>query len=287
MVGSYINGQGLVSQLLYTVIVLLVFYSIITVVETIVDGVKKYNRLTNVILSDTHTAKEIYYQDLERKDKYPLIYPSANEENGLEFSYSCHLFISPETFSKLNTADQCGNTINARSATTLRHVFHKGNKRGWPLMAPGVFVHGDINTIRIYMNSSVTWDNYVDIPNIPVGKWFHLVITMKGKYMDVFINGNVTMRHEFRAVPKLNSSAIRIMDDITFPQDAAQRNYVRNIQIDGPMKGMISRMKYYAFALNYSQIDELYREGPSKKVVSKSFGQKPPYLHDDWWVTRY
>lgn len=285
-VGTYVAGPGFIPQLMLVILLMLVLYAVLTLAEYVVDSVKKYDRLSAVLLSDTYTQSMYIPQDPKLAGEFPLLYPSENEVNGLEFSYAFHLFISPETFSKQGQTATCGGPASER-AVGLRHIFHKGNKTAWPLLAPGVFLHSDTNTLRIYMNSSNNWNNYVDIPNIPVGKWFHTVIMMKGRFLDVYINGNVTMRHEFDTVPKLNYGAVRIFNDIVFPADRMPKSQMDNIVIDGPMKGMISRLKYYSFALNYSQIDTLYREEPSKKIVSPSFTQKPPYLHDDWWVTRY
>jgi hypothetical protein len=155
------------------------------------------------------------------------------------------------------------------------------------LLAPGLFVDGKVNTLRLVMNSSTKWDNSVEIPNVPVGKWFHLVIILKGKYLDAYVNGNVTVRHQFAVVPKLNFGNVYVMSQIRLPTGAAGAPKDLGIKVDGPMKGMVSRLKYYAYALNYSQIDELYREGPSKKIVSATFSETPPYFRDDWWVTRY
>jgi hypothetical protein len=78
-----------------------------------------------------------------------------------------------------------------------------------------------------------------------------------------------------------------MMYPITFPKTSADMQLNIPFKLDGPMKGMISRVKYYAYALNYSQIDGLYREGPSKVIVSSTFNEKPPYFRDDWWVTKY
>jgi hypothetical protein len=138
------------------------------------------------------------------------------------------------------------------------------------------------------MNTYKTWNNFVEVPNVPIGKWFHLVITMKGKFMDVFINGNIAVRNEFEAVPKLNFGNVYVLTPITFPAraNAAQ---LGDFKVDGAAVGMVSRIKYFSFASNYSQIDSLYREGPSKTITAPKnvFAQKTPYMHDDWWVTRY
>ncbi len=137
------------------------------------------------------------------------------------------------------------------------------------------------------MNSQTAWGNYVDIPNMPVGKWFHMVISLKGQFMDVYINGNVIQRHRFDSVPKINYGPVYVLQDLYFPQSGTVPQNLNGFMVSGAMKGMISRVKYYSFALNFSQIDRLYREEPSKKIVSPSYNFKPPYMHDDWWVTKY
>jgi hypothetical protein len=146
---------------------------------------------------------------------------------------------------------------------------------------------GNTNTLRIYQNTSTAWNSFVEVPNIPVGKWFHLVITMKGKFMDVFVNGNIAVREEFATVPKLNFGNVYLLSPITFPVNPNTPLQLGDYKVDGAAVGMVSRVKYFAYAANYAQIDSLYREGPSKKIVSKTYSQTPPYMYDNWWVTRF
>ncbi len=279
---AYLLGPGLIPQILLTVVSLLVLYSLVTIVENIVEAFTKFDRLNTTLFADTTTAQQMIIQS--PNSGVPLIYNSMNEQHGMEFSYSMYMFISPETFEG-TSYESCGK-VERRDVTKLKHIMHKGGKEPFPLMAPGLFVEGSKNTLRLYMNSATKWDNYVEIPNVPVGKWFHLVIILKGKYLDVYVNGNVTVRHQFDVVPKLNYGNVYVMYNCQFPKNPTDLQ-AHPFKVDGPMKGMMSRLKYYAFALNYSQIDTLYREGPSKKIVSKSFSEVPPYFHDDWWVTRY
>ena len=280
---NYVLGPGLIPQILLTIITLLAVSAIISLLETVVESVKRFDRLTSVLMNDTTTGQQLIVQSPDSGS--PLIYPSENEEHGMEFSYSMYLFLSPETFEE-RSVQSCG-TETRTKRTMLKHIFHKGSKDGWPLMSPGLYCEGDKNTLRLYMNSSTRVENYVEIPNVPVGKWFHLVITMKGKYLDVYVNGNVTVRHEFETVPKLNYGNIYVMYPIVFPKGSSSSNVGEKFTVDGAAKGMVSRLKYYAFALNYADIDSLYREGPSKKLISSSYSEIPPYFRDDWWVTKY
>jgi hypothetical protein len=283
MIKYYVMGPCLIPQLLLTVVAILALYAIITIAESIVNTFKAFDRQTTVLFQDTTTGRQLITQSAESDN---LIYNSENEVHGMEFSYSMYLLISPETFEETVSAGTCGGK-KKQQTTSLKQIFHKGSKDGFPLLAPGLFVEGNKNTLRLYMNSSTKWDNYVEIPNIPIGKWFHLVITMKGKYLDVYVNGNVTVRHEFATVPKLNYGHVYVLYPVKFPKNTNDMNIKTDFRVDNAAKGMVSRLKYYSYALNYSQIDSLYREGPSKKIVSTTYEEKPPYFHDSWWVTKY
>jgi hypothetical protein len=261
---------------------MLAVYSVVTIFETVINTVRKFNQQTTVLFADTTPNKQLI---LQKPDADALIYNSENELNGMEFSYSMYLNISPDTF-EATVTDSCGAT-SENKPTVLKHIMHKGSKDGFPLMAPGLFVEGNKNTLRLYMNSTTAWENYVEIPNVPIGKWFHLVIVLKGKYLDIYINGNVTVRHQFDVVPKLNFGNVYVLYPIKFPRDSSDRTIQTRFTVDNAAKGMVSRLKYYAYGLNYAQIDTLYREGPSKTIVSNTFTEVPPYFHDDWWVTKY
>ena len=279
---SYLIGPGLIPQILLTIVFFIALQVVLSIITSVLSTVNNVAKQVTVLQADTLTGAYTIAQDPRFAKQ---IFNSNNELNGLENTYSLFVYISPETFESTSSNESgCGVT---NTGTDLKHIFHKGSKAIFPLMAPGVFMEAGKNTMRIYMNSSLSWDNYVSIPNIPVSKWFHLVIMMKGKYLDVFINGNVAARHEFKTVPKLNVGNVYVMSNTKFP--VAQNN-TTEFKVSGAIKGMVSRLTYYAYALNYSQIDDLYRQSPSKKVINPSTsvsGLTPPYLRDDWWVTKY
>lgn len=284
-VASYVMGRGLIPQIILTIVFFIALHLILSIVEKIVKSVDDMNKQITILQKDTvNSTYTIPQNPLWSKQ----IFNSNNELNGLEYSYSMYVFISPETFESANAITGVCSKTDATTTTTLKHIFHKGTKTVFPLMAPGVFVEGDKNTIRIYMNSSTKWNNYVSVPNIPVNKWFHLVIMMKGKFMDVYINGNVVARKQFETVPKLNVGTAYIMSNQKFP-NSNNRGLQTDFVVGGAMKGMVSRLTYYAYALNYAQIDDVYRKGPSSVIVNPvtTSANVPPYMHDDWWVTKY
>ena len=359
-------GQQLIETFVYT----LVFSITMQIVETSFTQLKRYQSMAVDMFPMTYDNSQTYPQDPD--SGYEILEPSKDERNGSEFSYSCFISVQPDNF----TGEK----------NTFKHVFHKGSKGVFPLLAPGVFFKSDTNTLRVYMNSSLAWNNFVDIPNIPLKKWFHLVVMLKGKALDVYINGNLSNRHKFTDIPKLNYGGFYVMlpkivntksqvatcqdiemetkrreaEEAAAIADAAAKAAIsvesavgtslldsvigdvkdamagkqidlgaelsnaagdafnaagKNISdkfnsqvksfgasydaskkltgmksitvteterdlgniplsVNGRMNGYISRIKYFAFALSYSQIDKLVKEGPNKAMFRP--GQTAP-----------
>jgi hypothetical protein len=315
--GSVPIGQ----QLIETFVCTLVFSIVMQLIESNFAALKRYQAMAITLFPATYDSPQTYPQDPQ--SGFELILPSKDERNGTEYSYSCYISVQPDTF----TGEK----------NTFKHVYHKGSKGVFPLMSPGVFFHSDKNTMRVYQNSSMKWGNFVDIENFPIKKWVHLVVMVKGKALDVYINGNLANRKKFVDLPKLNYGGFYVMlpkivnqktkeascSDLEadIKANAAERSAAAGaiganlysaaasgglgalggaanaagalagslakgdlrskttiektetdldlsglpITINGRMNGFISRIKYYAFALSYSQIDKLIREGPNPR----------------------
>jgi hypothetical protein len=102
--------------------------------------------------------------------------------------------------------------------------------------------------------------------------------------VDVYINGNVAHRMTLQTVPKQNFGDLYMFKTETFT-DATMSPDAPFVVL-GAATGLVSRLQYASYALNYEQIDRLVRAGPSTKLVSAT-QNLPPYLADNWWVTYY
>lgn len=234
--------------------------------NTYVSGAKMLTALQN---PNNPMAKTIYFSD--------------NQRSGVEFSYSMFININNDTFSK--------------GEHKLYHILHKGYGQVYPLLGPGIFCWGDTNKIRVYMNCFDTWDNYAEIENIPVDKWFHLTLTCKGNTMYLYINGNLKKKlplagntppyqnygnvYAFspRKITLSKAITVSLEKDLEFigPQSGS------NVVFDGAVKGMISRVYYFSYALTYTEIQYLINMQPST-VMSGPDMSLVPYLSDTWWA---
>lgn len=235
--------------------------------KTYASGSRMYTAIQNPTNSN---AKTIYFSD--------------NQRSGVEFSYAMFVYLNSETF--------------ANGEAKLYHIMHKGYSKSYPLMGPGIFAWGHENKLRVFMNCYDTWDNYADIENVPVDKWFHLVVSCKGNKLYVYINGNLKTKISLsgntppyqnygdvylfntRKVKQLSSTTtVSLMGDPQFTGN----NPLTTMNFDGSAKGMASRVYYFGYALTYTEIQALMTSGPSKEIEGPSMNITP-YLSDTWWT---
>jgi hypothetical protein len=224
--------------------------------NTYASGSTMYTAVQNPAVSN---AKTIYFSD--------------NRRNGVEFTYSMFINIKSATF---NT----GNNY-------LHHILHKGYGKPYPLMGPGIFCRGDENTIRIYMNSFESWNSYTEVTNIPIDKWFHLTVSCKGNTLYIYINGNLKQKMKFSTPPYQNYGNVYLFNNrklnLSKQKTLSLDSDTLNINSDGPMNGMVSRVYYFSYALTYTEIQSLINMGPSTVMNSPDMSISP-YLADTWWT---
>ena len=269
-----VMGQGVLSQLLLVIIILLVMFLTFWGVESIYGSIVRMQNRYIEVLPNTYSSENKSYvirQNPSQKDSKPL-YLSSNERTGIEFSYSFFIYINSSTF---------------RTEEGLCHVFHKGYSKQFPLLGPGVYVHSNTNCLRVYMNSFSNWNKFVDVENMPVKKWVHVVVMCRKSAIEVYINGNLAkkMRFDGESVPYQNFGDLyafsqrRVVVPSTVPS-------VGNapFNVFGAFNGMLSRLNYFPYAMSYSEIRSAMNIGPSTKIEASS-SEIPPYLIDSWWTS--
>jgi hypothetical protein len=199
---------------------------------------------------------------------------SVNERTGIEFAYSFFLQIKESTFT---------------GGDELKHVFHRGYRTAWPLMCPGVFIKGDTNTMRVVVNTNRTPYKYADITNIPINKWFHVVLNCYKSGLDIYINSNLAHRIQFT-----NEVVYQNFEDIlVFSPNIKNINNTitpaagQPILFNGSASGNLSSMKYARYALSIKEINALMAAGPSSKLKAPaSADTDTEYLSDTWWSSQ-
>jgi len=214
----------------------------------------------------------IIHQDPNVYSDAKTIIPSDNERTGIEFSYSFYLVVNEATFDNEGT-------------DSLKCVFYKGNDNNpWPLLSPGVFIRNTTNTLRIILGSFNDAYKHIDIENIPIKKWFHVVLNYKKSALEVYINGKLVNKMTYEdALPYNNYGNINIFTTITKRVNLPNN---RNIDFKGPIDGKISNLTYTRYALSFTEIQKLFNRGPSNTSKAAANVELPPYLADSWWTNQ-
>ena len=265
---------GIIPQVLFALALVVVLYLVLLFVEIIYKYINRLSMNRTKLLPYTYNTEDKAInitQDPNVKGSKPVNL-SDNERSGVEFSYTFYLNVSPAAF---------------RQEYGLNHIFHKGFSSQFPLLAPGVYMRSDTNTLRIYMNTYKTWNNYVEVENIPVSKWVHVAIVCSENSLEVYINGNLAKKLPFDGfAPYQNFEDICCFSQrrITMKHSIVPSTDENGFDVFGCMKGQLSRLNYFSYALCYAEINQLMNEGPNSKMDSAMTNTNiPPYLDDTWW----
>jgi hypothetical protein len=269
---------GTISQFLFGITLVVVLYLTLLFIEVIYKYVNRLTMYRTALLPHTYSTEytTITLPQNPNTNKSTAVALSSDERTGVEFSYVFYLNVNPSTF---------------KQEHGLQHIFHKGYSAQFPLLAPGVYMRSDTNTLRVYMNTYKTWNNYVEVDNIPVGKWVHVAILCKNNALEVFINGNLAKKLSFDGyAPYQNYQDIICFSQrrVTLKHSIVPSTDEHGLDVFGAMKGLVSNLTYFSYALGYAEIQDLMNEGPSKKMASAmETGNLPPYLDDTWWSQGY
>ena len=272
---SFLMGSGALSQLLLTLVLALILYILMMTLESmyILWSKAEGSRV------DVFPYRANAQNNVETIAQNPAITsaitlsPSMNERTGIEFSYSFFLLLNSNGFSAPGTG----------GTATLKHVFHKGYSKMYPLMSPGVFVHSNENKLRVYVNSPKQILNFVDVTNVPVNKWVHVVLSARKNALEVYINGNIIKKLSVDGVLMQN-----YQDVILFSQRAGVRlgEGADALQVTGSFNGDLASLTYFSYAISYSEIQGLNAVGPSKETKKGGMADvATPYLVDNWWTS--
>lgn len=275
--GMSLGGTDAASQVMTGIAVVIVLYAIIFATEYIYKSFTTMWRDRVELFPKTYASGSKMYSAVQnpKNPKAKTVSFSDNQRSGIEFSYAMFTYLSSDTFSS--------------GSANLYHILHKGYSKPYPLMGPGIFSWGNRNALRIFMNCFDTWDNYADIENIPVDKWFHLVVSCKGNTLYVYINGNLKSKLALsgNTPPYQNYGDVyafsprkQTINKTTTPSFVESPS---SLVFDGAAKGMLSRVFYFGYALTYSEIQSLMNMGPSSDIEGPSMSITP-YLSNTWWT---
>ncbi len=258
-VGQSLNdlftGNSIWAKVVFLILVVIVFILVLRACVSILTRLfspASSPRLTKGMKN----AKKLLVIPQDPKNPHSIpVMRSVNERGGLEFTWTVWLYIDDLVYKN----------------GMRRHIFHKGSKNmnpdgtqmAFPNNGPGMYIHPTRNTFIIVMNTFKNIVEEVEVNDIPLNKWINVAIRQRGATMDVFINGEVALRHVFNSVPKQNYGDVFI-------------------NMNGGFSGNLSDLWYHDYALSGTQIMQIVRDGPDLSTMEKKWAL-PPYFALQWY----
>ena len=262
---DFLESNTLIAKTAFLLLVIILFFILLRICISLLSWLLAPSQNMTLVsgIADA-TLPIIISQDPSSQASMPII-RSVNESEGMEFTWSIWIFLKPVT----------------ASSTNRSHIFSKGVYNGDSLgacynksfssNAPGLYLSG-ANTLNVVMDSTTVPGCNTDanapivIDNMPINKWFNVVIRLTNNNLDVYINGRLTERKTFTdGVPNQN------YDDVFICQN-------------GGFNGYIADLKYYNSSIGTSEINSIVSSGPNTSINTSNLkNNMPPYLSGNWY----
>jgi hypothetical protein len=249
---NFLNSNTLVSKVVFIILIVIGFVIALQFGTTLL-GYLFEPASSPVLVSGMKDAKKVLIipQDPKNPNSIPVM-RSTNQDKGLEFTWTVWLYLDDLVYK------------NGQK----KHIFHKGSgnfkeQTAFPNNGPGLYIHPTRNSLIVVMNTFKNIMEEVEITDFPMHKWVNVAIRVEGKTMDVFVNGDVALRHVFDGVPKQNYGDVFV-------------------NLNGGFSGKLSDLQYHNYTLSGTGIMDIVRRGPDLSTT-KSEIAIPPYLSLQWF----
>ena len=238
---DFLESNSLVAKFAFLLLVLFGFVILLRLGISVLSYFVKPNESPHLIDGMVDATQMITFQQDPSNNGAVTIYRSVNATDGLEFTWSTWIFIN-----NLQT-----------NAGIFKHVFSKGNsnltENGMiqPNNAPGLYIAPNTNSLVVVMNTFNVINEEIIIPDIPINKWFNVIIRCENTTLDVYINGTIARSVNLIGVPKQNYGDVYVA-------------------MNGGFDGYISNLWYYNYALGTAAIQKIINGGPDTTMISEN-----------------
>jgi hypothetical protein len=264
---EFLQSNTILAKFAFLIIVLVGFLFLVNLGMSLIGYFSK--PLSNVFLisGTANGANEFTIpQDPKNKDS-KIISRSNNELTGIEFTWCTWIYIN--------------DVPNPETGHRYLHIFNKGNAEynedtGIATVdnGPGLYFDTSGNQLTVIMNTVSAQNPYqlVEVPGIPLRKWFHCAIRMENKVLDVYVNGIIVSRLIMQDVPKQNYMDVHICKN-------------------GGFNGNLADLQYFNRALSVFELNNIVVWGRNTSAASGSSASDatgyPYYLSNLWYSTKY
>ena len=258
---SFLDSNSYVAKTAFLILTVIIFVYVLRLCIAVIGWLFSPNSSPYLVngLIDANVGNLIIPQDPADSSAVPIL-RSVNDEVGIAFTWSVWLYIKQH---------------NKVSTTAYRHVFNKGSSTPnngimTPNTGPGLYLNSDYTKLRVVMSTFSQSNNSIEIDNIPINKWFNVIIRVENTVLDVFMNGDLAQRMPLNSVPFQNYGDV-------------------NVAINGGFNGNVSSLRYYNTALGTRDIQNILNAGPNLKTIGASGGAPGmmDYLSMRWFFSQW
>jgi len=263
---DFLSANGLLAKFVFIVLVLVAFMILMKVGIAILGYMLGPWSNPYLIKGSLGGSTGASIKQDPRDENSAIIMRSNDRNKGIEFTWSVWLFINNQK----------------NDVSTPRNIFVKGDEQftdGINLLnGPGLYLADDTATSPGTYKLVVKIDTMNDtetseIHGVPINKWFHVAIRMQNKVMDTYVNGVVTDRFNLPSIPKQNFNNVTIHGNNGYT-------------------GSTSNLRYYNYALNVFEINNIVMFGPdlspsSLSADSKALSGNYSFLASSWYGNNY
>ena len=264
---SFLDSNSYVAKTAFLILTVIVFVYLLRTCVAIMGFLFSPNSSPYLVdgLIDGKVGNLRIPQDPSQANAVTII-RSKNDAGGIGITWSVWLYLKQN--SKIDDGGK------------WRHVFNKGSREPstdgatkgimYPNNGPGLYLKDDYSAIRVVMSTFNNPNTSVDVENIPINKWFNVIIRVENTVLDVFMNGDLAQRLPLNSVPFQNYADV-------------------NVAINGGFNGVLSSLRYYNVALGTRAIANIVNEGPKLNVIGASGGAPGimDYLSMRWFHNQW
>jgi len=258
---EFLESNSLVAKVAFLLLIVVLFVVVLRGLTYVVSYFLKPTASPH-LLDGMIDAKQMMVIDVDPniKGAKPIV-RSVNENGGIEFTWSVWLFVSDLDYMK----------------GSYKHVFHKGNDSfqttgdmkglNYPNNAPGLYFMPKDNNMVVIMNTFNDIVERITIEDIPMNKWYNVVIRVEGQNVDIYVNGTIVNRHVLKNVVRQNYDKVYM-------------------SMNGGFAGYTSDLWYYDYALSTSELQSIVDKGPNMKLLTDSMMDGVPKYFSLRWFFR-
>lgn len=264
---EFLQSNTILAKFAFLVVVLAVFLFLVNLGVTLIGYFSKPSSNVRLISGTANGANETTIPQDPKNTGSKIITRSNNELTGIEFTWCVWIYI---------------NDIPAPgTGHRYLHIFNKGNaeynkQTGLATVdnGPGLYFDTSGNQLAILMNTVSAHNPYqmVEVPGIPLRKWFHCAIRMENKILDVYMNGVIVSRLIMQDVPKQNYMDVHVCKN-------------------GGYNGSLADLQYFNRALTVFELNNIVVWGRNTKASNGSSASDatgyPYYLSNLWYSSKY